>query len=86
MSSDSGPVGFAAEHYADDLQMDLEDIMLSDFNAELEDDSPLLVGAPPLLPAMQHPGRRRQRFWVCGTSKSVLGDGAAMRVTGEDSK
>ena len=34
--------GFA-DHYADDLQLDLEDIMNQDFNAQLEDDSPLLV-------------------------------------------
>lgn len=32
-----------AEHYADELQMDLEDIMSDDFNVELEDDSPALV-------------------------------------------
>ena len=29
-----------AEHYADDLEIDLEEIMGSDFNAELEDGSP----------------------------------------------
>lgn len=35
--------GCEAEHYADELQMDLEDIMSDDFNVELEDDSPSLV-------------------------------------------
>lgn len=31
------------EHYADELQMDLEDMMSEDFNVELEDGSPELV-------------------------------------------
>lgn len=30
----------AAEHYADDLEADLEEIMVADFNTEVEDDSP----------------------------------------------
>ena len=29
-----------SEHYADDLEVDLQAAMLQDFNAELEDDSP----------------------------------------------
>lgn len=29
-----------AEHYADDLEVDLEEIMGADFNADLEDESP----------------------------------------------
>ena len=29
-----------AEHYADDLEADLEEIMLADFNTEVEDGSP----------------------------------------------
>lgn len=29
-----------AEHYADDLEVDLEELMLSDFHTEVEDDSP----------------------------------------------
>ena len=33
----------AAEHYADDLEVELEEIMLADFAAEVEDDSPRLV-------------------------------------------
>lgn len=33
----------AAEHYADDLEVDLEEIMTSEFNVELEDESPRLV-------------------------------------------
>ena len=32
-----------SEHYADDLEVDLEDAMLQDFNAELQDDSPRQV-------------------------------------------
>lgn len=32
-----------AEHYADNLEVDLEEIMMSDFNAELEDESPRFV-------------------------------------------
>lgn len=33
----------AAEHYADELEEELADAMLADFNAELEDGSPLAV-------------------------------------------
>ena len=33
----------AAEHYADELEEELADAMLEDFNAELEDGSPLAV-------------------------------------------
>lgn len=32
-----------AEHYADDLEVDLEEIMLADFHTETEDESPRLV-------------------------------------------
>ena len=40
------PEGFsAAEHYADDLGMDLEDSFESDFNAKLEDGSPYEVNS-----------------------------------------
>lgn len=35
----------AAEHYADDLGMDLEDSFESDFNAKLEDGSPYEVNS-----------------------------------------
>lgn len=33
----------ALEHYADDLEVDLEACMLQDFNVELQDDSPRQV-------------------------------------------
>ena len=32
-----------AEHYADDLEVDIDEIMGNDFNVELEDDSPRMV-------------------------------------------
>ncbi len=32
-----------SEHYADDLEVDLEAAMMQDFNAELQDDSPRQV-------------------------------------------
>ena len=32
-----------SEHYADDLEVDLEACMLQDFNVELQDDSPRQV-------------------------------------------
>jgi hypothetical protein len=32
-----------AEHYADDLEVDIDEIMSNDFNVELEDDSPRMV-------------------------------------------
>ena len=38
-----GGLGYLAEHYADDLGMDLEDSFESDFNAKLEDGSPYEV-------------------------------------------
>ena len=34
-----------SEHYADDLEIDLEACMLQDFNVELQDDSPRQVGS-----------------------------------------
>lgn len=34
---------FLADHYADDLEVDLEEIMTESFNVELEDESPRLV-------------------------------------------
>ena len=33
----------SAEHYADDLEVELEEIMLADFKTETQDDSPRLV-------------------------------------------
>lgn len=42
-----GGSGYLAEHYADDLGMDLEDSFESDYNAKLEDGSPYEVGIVP---------------------------------------
>lgn len=36
-------VFMVSEHYADDLEVDLEAAMMQDFNAELQDDSPRQV-------------------------------------------
>lgn len=36
-------VCMVSEHYADDLEVDLEACMLQDFNVELQDDSPRQV-------------------------------------------
>ena len=39
----SSPSLVVSEHYADDLEVDLADAMLQDFNVELQDDSPRQV-------------------------------------------
>ena len=56
-----------ADHYADDLEVDLEEIMLADFNTETQDDSPrdiakelvalhneLITGSSSTLARLQH--------------------------------
>ena len=37
------PLLSITEHYADDLEVDIDEIMGNDFNVELEDDSPRMV-------------------------------------------